>query len=78
MKFDGELSESAVLYAVRSFPCRSAGEPDDLRPQHIRNMTGHTVGESGSFLLKVLTSFVQFVLDGEVLPSVCSYFLVLT
>lgn len=75
LRFDGELSEHAVLYAVHSFPCWSAGGPDGLRPQHIKVMTGFSAGESGSFLLKALTSFVHFVLDGEVLPSVHPSFL---
>ena len=51
LKSDGELSESAVLYAICSFPSLSADGPDGLRPQHIRDMTGHTAGESSYFLL---------------------------
>ena len=66
----GEIPEPVVRYAIRSFPCWSAGGPDGLRPQHIKDMIGFTSGESGVNLLQSLSSFVGFVLCGEVLASV--------
>ena len=70
LEHDGEMSESMVMCALKSFPCWSAGGPDCLRPQHIKDTTGFSAGESGSFLLKSLTSFVNLVLSGGILESV--------
>ena len=61
------LLTQAHLIHMSSYYCR---DEIGLRPQHIKDMTAFSAGESGSFLLKALTSFVQFVLDGEVLHSV--------
>ena len=62
------------VYAIRSFPCGSAGGPDGLTPQHLKDMTGTSAGEEGSVLLSALASFVHFVLRGEVLTKVCPLF----
>ena len=59
-----------IAYAIRSFPCGSAGGPDGLTPQHLKDMTGAPAGEEGSVLLSALASFVHFVLKGDVLKEV--------
>ena len=45
-----------------SFPAGSAGGPDGLRPQHLRDMM--LSNESGPELLRILTAFVNMVLAG--------------
>jgi len=47
---------------VLSFPPGSAGGPDGLRPQHIRDML--FCREAGSEFLSALTAFVNLVLAG--------------
>ena len=64
----------AVAYAVHSFPCGLAGEPDGLTPPNLKDMIGAPAGEGGPVLLSALSCFVHFVLRGEVLKEVCSLF----
>ena len=64
------VSVPGVAYAIRSFRPGSAGGPDGLTPQHLKDMTGKPAGEGGSILLTAITSFVAFVLRGEVLEEV--------
>ena len=59
-----------IAFAIRSFPCGSAGGPDGLTPQHLKDMTGAPAGEEGSTLLSALATFVHFVLRGDVLEEV--------
>jgi len=56
------VEESEVRRAVLSFPPGSAGGPDGLRPQHIRDML--LCREAGSEFLSALTAFVNLVLAG--------------
>ena len=57
-----------VAQAIRSFPCGSAGGPDKLRPQHLKDMLqlAHQVGNDDpeSPLLSSLTDFCNLVLRG--------------
>ena len=62
----------AVFPAIRSFPNWSAGGPDGLRPQHLKDLLGLPGRSSGS-LLAALTSFSNLVLKGLV-PSIRPYF----
>ena len=55
-----------------SFPAGSAGGPDGLRPQHIRDML--LCRESGSEFLTALTAFVNLVLAGDCPADVASVF----
>jgi len=52
-----------IVKAIRSFPNGSAGGPDGLKPQHLKDMIGPSVNTSG--LLSALSLFVQLVLDGR-------------
>jgi len=56
------VEESEVRRAVLSFPTGSAGGPDFLRPQHIRDMM--MCQESGHDFLAALTAFINLVLSG--------------
>jgi len=64
--------ESEVRSAVLSFPAGSAGGPDGLRPQHIRDML--LCHEGGSELLSELTAFVNMVLAGSCPKDVAPVF----
>ena len=57
------VDESQVRLAVLSFPAGSAGGPDGLRPQHIRDLL--LCREAGSDFLTALTAFVNLVLAGR-------------
>ena len=65
-------SEEDVLQAVRSFPKSSAGGPDGLRPQHLKDMLADQT--SYHVLLPTLVSFVQLVLEGRTPPSIRPFF----
>jgi len=56
------VEESEVRQAVLLFPPGSAGGPDGLRPQHIRDML--LCREAGPEFLSALTAFVNLVLAG--------------
>lgn len=57
-----QVSEGAVLKALKSFPAGSSGGPDGLRPQHLVDLVSCKTG--GPELLSSLTSFVNLILDG--------------
>ena len=53
----------------------SAGGPDDLRPQHLKDIIITSPFREGSLdLISVLADFVNLVLAGKVPPTVCPYF----
>ena len=60
------ISEEAVTLAIRSFPKGSAGGPDGLLPQHLKDMTGASAESGGPVLLSALTSLVNIILQGKV------------
>ena len=60
------ISEEAVILAIRSFPKGSAGGPDGLLPQHLKDMTGASAESGGPVLLSALTSLVNIILQGKV------------
>ena len=64
------ISFEAVFSAIRSFPNGSAGGPDGLRPQHLRDLTGPSANEGGHRLITALTSFTKLVLEGRTPPSI--------
>ena len=66
------VEESEVRRAVLTFPAGSAGGPDGLRPQHIRDML--LSREGGSELLSALTAFVNMVLAGRCPKDVAPVF----
>ena len=53
LEYNGGMSKSMVRQALKSFLCWSAGGPDGLRPQQIKDMTGFSAGESRSFFIEI-------------------------
>ena len=72
------VSAGEVAKAIHSFPCGSAGGPDDLRPKHLKNMISPSAVVCGTLLLEAITSFVNLVVEGKTPPPVCPFFLVLS
>ena len=58
--------------AVLSFPAGSAGGPDGLRPQRLRDMV--LFKEAGPELITTLTGFINLVLAGRCPTGVASVF----
>ena len=57
------VDEAEVRQAILSFPAGSAGGPDGLRPQHIRDLL--LCQEAGTDFLSALTDFVNVVFAGR-------------
>ena len=66
------ISKEEVAQAICSFPKNSAGGPDGLRPQHLKDML--LDDSSRQFLLPTLASFVQLVLEGRTTLSIWPFF----
>ena len=69
-----QVSPEEVASAIRSFPCGSAGGPDGLRPQHLKDMIGSEEEGGGPQLLRALTSFPNLIIEGKASPNACPYF----
>ena len=69
-----KVSVEEVSRAIRSFPCGSAGGPDGLRPQHLKDMTSTSAKGGGPLLLEALTAFVNLVLEGKTPAPVHHFF----
>ena len=67
-------TSSDILSALRSFHKGSAGGPDGLLPQHLQDLTSPSAEAGGQRLLFSLTSFINFVLHGNVPPTICEVF----
>ena len=69
--------ESDILGAIKSFMPGSAGGPDSLRPQHLKDLTCASTGDAGRRLLTLLTQFSNLCLAGrvpaEIQPVFCGY-----
>ena len=68
------VSEVEVRQAILSFPNGSAGGPDGLRPQHLKDLTGTSAGRGGKDLLRALTSLINLVLAGRTPTSIRPFF----
>ena len=60
--------------AIQSFPNGSAGSPDGLRPQHLKDLLNAPAGRDGEELLRALASCVNLTLEGKTLLSVQATF----
>ena len=58
------VSPSDIFAAIRSFPAGSAGDPDGLRPQHLKDLLTSRSGLGASLLQEALCRFVNFVIKG--------------
>ena len=65
------ITEKEVAMGIKSFPSGSAGGPDGLRPQHLKDLTGESAERGGRELLIALTSFINHILQGNAPLSVC-------
>ena len=66
------ISGEDVTQAILSFPKSSAGGPDGLRPQHLKDMLSDRTSHHA--LLPALVSFVQLVLEGRTPLSIRPFF----
>ena len=66
------VSEEEVGRGISSFRKGSAGGPDGLRPQHLKDML--SVDSSCQVLLPALTAFAQLVLEGRTPTFIRPYF----
>ena len=70
--FNGNLShfwasKEDVKLGIHSFKKGAAGGPDGLCPQHLQDMTGQALGETGNRLLETIVDFINLlVLPGKV------------
>ena len=67
-----QFTEEDVLAAISSFPAGSAGGPDGVRPQHLRDLTSNK--ETGPALVKLLTAFINHLMMGKCPSSVTPIF----
>ena len=65
--------EEEIVIAVRSFPNGSAGGPDGLKPQHLKDMLRPTAND-GRTLISALAQFVALVLQGKTPLSIRPFF----
>ena len=65
-----QFTEKDVIAAIHSFPAGSAGGPDGVRPQHLRDLTSNK--ESGPALITSLTAFINLLMLGKCPSSVAS------
>ena len=68
------LTEKEVVTAIRSFPCGSAGGPDGLRPQHLKDLTSESAERGGRELIRALSSFIFHILEGNISVTVQPFF----
>ena len=68
------VNEDDIVRAIRSFPNGSAGGPDGLKPQHLKDMIGPSAVDCSQALLPALASFIELVLEGRMPPSIMPYF----
>ena len=62
--FSASIIGEAVRRAIISFPNGSAGGPDGLSPQHLKDRTGPSANKGGEILLNAITSLVTLILKG--------------
>jgi hypothetical protein len=63
-----------VRKQILSFPAGSAGGPDLLRPQILKDLTAESNGEAAQRLLLAMTNFCNMVLSGTVPPPIRPFF----
>ena len=67
-----QFTEEDVIAAISSFPAGSAGGPDGVRPQHLRDLTSNK--ETGPALVTSLTAFINLLMMGKCPSSVTPIF----
>ena len=69
-----DITPSVVRKAVFAFPAGSAGGPDGLRPQHLKDIMRSTKDDLDSTFLSALTAFIGQVVAGNVPQAVRPHF----
>ena len=72
--FSVTITEEDVKRAIISLPNDSAGGPDGLRPQHLKDLIGPSANEGGVVLLRALTSLVSLILKGKTPSQIQPFF----
>ena len=67
-------STSDVIKAIQAFPTGSAGGPNGLCPQLLKDLLLVSPGAGSSLLIKSLTTFINLVISGGVLAATSPYF----
>lgn len=65
-----QTNENEVLKAISSFRNGSASGIDGLSPQHLKDLTSKSAGDSGRKLLVAVTKLVNMMLKGQVNKSI--------
>ena len=65
------MTEKEVVTAIR---CGSAGGPDGLRPQHLKDLTSESAERGSRELIRALSSFIFHILEGNIPVSVQPFF----
>jgi hypothetical protein len=60
------LQQADIMAAIKSFMPGSAGGPEGLRPQHLKDLTSASAGDAGQRLLFSLLEFANLCLTGRV------------
>ena len=60
------LTETEVRSAILSFPNGSAGGPDGLRPQYLKDLTCSSAGMGGRDLISSLLNFANMAIKGNI------------
>ncbi|KAL5468951.1 hypothetical protein EMCRGX_G030112 [Ephydatia muelleri] len=68
------VTSNEVVKAIQSFPCGSAGGPDGLRPQHLKDMISASANSGGEALIEALSSFISLILSGQTPIAIRPYF----
>ena len=66
------VNQDKVCKVIASFPPGSAGGPDGLRPQHVKELVH--CREAGTDFIDSLTDFVNVVLSGQCPPDIAPFF----
>jgi len=67
-----QFTEEDITAAICSFPARSAGGPDGIRPQHLRDLTSNK--ETGHALISALATLINLWMQGKCPSSVTPIF----
>ena len=68
------VTEGEIAQAIKSFPNRSTGRPDGLRPQHLKDLIATGAGGGCEALLRALVPFIELVLSGNTPVSIRPFF----
>ena len=69
-----QIPKKAVRAAIDSFPNGSAGGPDKLQPQHLKDMLSSSFKSSDSPMLAALVGFCFLVMQGDTPEKVRPFF----